>query len=106
MTGDNPLLRLRAEVVEEVVEFTLVELSQACNATPAQVAALVAEGVLAPAGQTGDDWRFAGTALRRARLALRLARDLELNPPALALVLDMLDETTSLRARLARSHRP
>ena len=106
MTGDNPLLRIRAEVVEEVVEFTLVELSQACNATPAQVAALVAEGVLAPAGQTGDDWRFAGTALRRARLALRLARDLELNPPALALVLDMLDEITSLRARLARSHRP
>ena len=73
MTGDNPLLRLRAEVVEEVVEFTLVELSQACNATPAQVAALVAEGVLAPAGQTDDDWRFAGTSLRRARLALRLA---------------------------------
>jgi chaperone modulatory protein CbpM len=106
VTGDNPLLRLRAEVVEEVVEFTLVELSQACNATPAQVAALVAEGVLAPAGQTGDEWRFAGTSLRRARLALRLARDLELNPPALALVLDMLDEITSLRARLARQHRP
>ena len=106
MTGDKPLLRIRAEVVEEVVEFTLVELSQACNATPAQVAALVAEGVLEPVGQTGDDWRFAGTALRRARLALRLARDLELNPPALALVLDMLDEITSLRARLARQHRP
>jgi len=106
VTGDNPVLPLRAEVVEEVVEFTLVELSQACNATPAQVAALVAEGVLAPAGQTGDDWRFAGTSLRRARLALRLARDLEINPPALALVLDMLDEITSLRARLARQHRP
>ncbi len=106
MSSEHPLLRIRAEVVEEVVEFTLVELSQACNATPAQLAALVAEGVLAPAGQTGDDWRFAGTALRRARLALRLARDLELNPPALALVLDMLDEITSLRARLARQHRP
>ena len=106
MSSEHPLLRIRAEVVEEVVEFTLVELSQACNATPAQLAALVAEGVLAPAGQTGDDWRFAGTALRRARLALRLARDLELTPPALALVLDMLDEITSLRARLARQHRP
>jgi len=106
VSSEHPLLRIRAEVVEEVVEFTLVELSQACNATPAQLAALVAEGVLAPAGQTGDDWRFAGTALRRARLALRLARDLELNPPALALVLDMLDEITSLRARLARQHRP
>lgn len=106
MSSEHPLLRIRAEVVEEVVEFTLVELSQACNATPAQLAALVAEGVLAPAGQTGDDWRFAGTALRRARLALRLARDLELNPPALALVLDMRDEITSLRARLARQHRP
>ena len=106
MTGDNPLLRLRAEVVEEVVEFTLVELSQACNATPAQVAALVAEGVLEPVGQTGEDWRFAGSTLRRARLALRLVRDLELNPPAVALVLDMLDEIHSLRARLARSHRP
>jgi chaperone modulatory protein CbpM len=90
-------------VVEEEIQFTLVELCRVCSATEEQVAALVLEGVLEPSGQRIEEWRFAGTTLRRARVALRLTRDLEINAAGVALVLDMLEEIEGLKARLARS---
>ena len=94
---------IEAPVVEEMVEFTLVELCQACSAQEEHVLAWVFEGVLAPSGDSPQDWRFAGESLRRARVALRLAQDLEVNPPGVALALDLLDEIAELRARLRRA---
>ncbi len=91
---------LQAVVVEEQVEFTLEALCHACGAEPPQIHALIAEGLLQPAGHPPDTWRFQGSALPRARKALRLARDLELPLPAVALVMDLLAEIDGLRARL------
>jgi chaperone modulatory protein CbpM len=102
MSEASPL-SVQGAVVEEEIQFTLVELCRVCSATEEQVAALVFEGVLEPAGQRIEEWRFAGTTLRRARIALRLTRDLEINAAGVALALDMLEEIESLKARLARS---
>ena len=93
---------IEGRVVEEQVHLTLVELCQACSAEEAHVVAWVFEGVLEPAGESPQDWRFSGDSLRRARLALRLSQDLEINPPGVALALDLLDEIAELRARLQR----
>jgi chaperone modulatory protein CbpM len=93
----------QAAVVEEEVRFTLVELCQACNAEETHVIAWVFEGALEPIGQSPQEWRFTGESLRRARLALRLTRDLEINAPGVALALDLLDEIADLRARLQRA---
>lgn len=115
----NPV---QGPVVEEQIEFTLVELSRACGADEEQIAALIVEGVIEPIAAAGGgeaaraglradtvalriaraQWRFSGSALRRARLAMRLARDLEVNPPGVALALDLIEEIDSLRARLHR----
>ncbi|MCX7157075.1 MAG: MerR family transcriptional regulator [Rhodocyclales bacterium] len=94
---------IEGRVVEEQVQLTLVELCQACSAEEEHVLTWVFEGVLEPAGESPQDWRFSGESLRRARLALRLSRDLEINPPGVALALDLLDEIAELRARLQRS---
>ena len=93
---------IQGSVVEEQVQLTLVELCQACSAEQEHVQAWVFEGVLEPVGGSPQEWRFSGESLRRARLALRLARDLEINPPGVALALDLLDEIAALRARLQR----
>jgi chaperone modulatory protein CbpM len=93
---------VEAAVVEEEVRFTLVELCQACSADEEHLLAWVFEGVLQPVGDSPQDWRFGGDSLRRARLAQRLAQDLEINPPGVALALDLLDEIAALRARLQR----
>jgi chaperone modulatory protein CbpM len=89
-------------VVEEEVQFTLVELSRACRADVEQLVALVVEGVLTPSGDAAPRWRFSGATLRRARVALRLAHDLELSADSTALVLDLLDEIEALKSRLRR----
>ena len=89
-------------VVEEDVQFTLVELSRACRTDVEQLVALVVEGVLTPSGDAAPRWRFSGATLRRARVALRLAHDLELSTASTALVLDLLDEIETLRSRLRR----
>lgn len=90
-------------IVEEEIRFTLVELCRASRADTEQVTALVEEGVLEPVGSGPDDWQFGGAALRRARAAMRLGRDLELNAAGTALVLGLLDEIEALKSRLRRA---
>lgn len=90
-------------VVEEELQLTLVELCQACNAPQEYIVAWVYEGVLTPSGETPEDWRFSGQSLRRAMQARWLARDMEVNPPGVGLVLDLLDEISDLQQRLQRA---
>ena len=99
----NDMRPSQGPIVEEEIHLTLVELCHACNASEESVTAWVVEGVLEPAGETPQDWRFTGQSLRRARLALALARDLEINPPGIALALDLLDEIAELQAKLQRT---
>ncbi len=93
---------VRDAIVEEEIEFTLVELCQACHAPEAHVIAWVIEGALEPIGASQQDWRFTGPSLRRAKLALWLTHDLEINPPGVAMVLDLLDDLAAVQARLQR----
>jgi chaperone modulatory protein CbpM len=89
-------------IVEQEVQFTLEELSRACGTDSAQLILLVDEGILDPGGQNPRDWVFSGLSLRRARTALRMARDLQLGVEGAALVLDLLDEIEGLRSQLRR----
>ena len=91
-----------AIVVEEDVHLTLVELCRACDAQEEQVQLWVVEGVLSPIGSSPTEWRFTGASLRRARLALTLTRELEINPPGVAFALDLLDRIDALEAGLRR----
>jgi chaperone modulatory protein CbpM len=93
---------IRGVVVEEELQFTLADLCHACRAEREQLLALVDEGVLQPRGSRPQEWLFSGLALSRARAALRLSRDFELNAAGAALVLELLDEIEALHARLAR----
>lgn len=90
-------------VVEETIRFTLADLCRACRTDRTHVIVLVEEGVLDPAGSAPDEWRFSGTSLRRARVALRLSRDLQIGAAGTALVLDLLDQIETLRSRLRRA---
>ena len=93
---------LRGSVVEEDLELTTVELCRACQTSEQQIELWVFEGVLQPRGTSRESWRFGGETLARMRLAARLARDLELNAPGVALALDLLDRIAELESRLAR----
>ena len=95
-----------AAIVEEEVHLSLAELCRACRAPEEQIRVWVVEGVLEPIGDSPQAWRFAGPSLRRARLALTLTREFEINPPGVALALDLLDQIAALKAGLRRAGGP
>jgi chaperone modulatory protein CbpM len=62
-------------------------------------------GVISVIEMDAAEWRFSGAQLRRARIALRLERDLGVNAAGVALALELLEELEQLRRaqRIARS---
>jgi chaperone modulatory protein CbpM len=87
-------------IVETELHFSLPELGRACDADITLIVALVHEGVLTAQGEEPAQWRFSGADLPRARTALRVMRDLELNAAGVALMLDLMGEIQALRAEL------
>ncbi len=80
--------------------LTLAELSQCCGVSAEKILVLVNEGVLDPNGDSDRDWVFGGSDLVRARRALRLERDLGINPAGIALVLQLREESKRLHHRV------
>jgi chaperone modulatory protein CbpM len=99
----NAMRQMISTVVEEDVHLSLVELCRATRAPEDQVRVWVVEGVLEPLGESPREWRFTGPALRRARLALTLTREFEINAAGVALALDLMDEIAALKAGLRRA---
>ncbi len=90
----------RAPILEDLTDLTLDDLCRACNAPTTLVLELVEEGVITPSGSVSTQWRFTGVHLRHARVAVRLQRDLGVNPAGAALALQLIEELDALRARL------
>lgn len=88
---------LTATLIDEHTRLTLAELSRICAIDERHIVEYVEEGVLHVVEVNSLSWHFDGGALRRARLALRLERDLELNLAGVALALDLMEEIEQLR---------
>jgi chaperone modulatory protein CbpM len=88
-------------VLDEQSRISVAELTRVCGLSIDEVRVMVGEGMLQPRdGGTPQKWSFSGVEIRRARRALRLQRDLELNLAGAALALDLLDEIELLRRRV------
>lgn len=88
---------------------TLREASHALGLEVRYVVEIVEAGIVEPrTGQSGEsphDWQFDADMLSRMQRACRLYRDLELDWPATALVLDLLAEKERLQRENRRLHR-
>ena len=97
-------LQATSFVMEDITELTLDDLCRACSAHADIIIELVSEGVIDSAhtepGQTPEHWRFTGLHLHRAKVALRLHRDLGVNFAGAALALELMDELQALKAKL------
>ena len=102
MTSDIPRVHITALNLEEQTQLSMDDLCRACDSQADRIVDLVNEGVLVAAGTAPEHWRFDGLQLHRARIALRLESDLGVNLAGAALVLDLLDELNTLRARVDR----
>jgi chaperone modulatory protein CbpM len=89
---------LQGTLFDESAVLSLEDLSKMCAVDQQHIVQYVEEGILSVVGVT--EWHFSGAALRRARIAVRLERDLELNLAGVALALDLLEELEQLRRQL------
>ena len=94
---------LSGDIVEEGLEVSVQDLCRMFAVEEQHIVELVEEGVLGTRGEISvieidkTEWRFHGTEVRRARIALRLERDLGINVAGVALVLELLEELEQLR---------
>ena len=102
MDNDKMLPQVSAIILEEQAELSLLDVCRACAVRAELIVELVDEGVIVPLGREPHHWRFSGTHLRRATVAIRLQRDLGVNLAGAALALVLLDELDTLRARLIK----
>jgi chaperone modulatory protein CbpM len=87
-------------LLDEQVYYSLKDVCHVCGCQTEWVVALVEQGVLHPSGGSSQVWQFPGSSLHKAMKARRLQQDLNLNLSGVALVIDLLEEIESLRARL------
>jgi len=87
-------------ILDDECSLSLAELCRACSVQSEWIVDLVDEGVIEPLSSAGRRWRFSGAALNRARIAVRLQRDLGVNLAGAALALDLLEQMERMQARL------
>ena len=100
----QPPQTVTSAVMEELTELTLEDLCRACAVQADIIIELVNEGVMESAAAQleipPEHWRFTGLHLYRAKIAMRLHRDLGVNFAGAALALQLMDEIDTLRARI------
>jgi chaperone modulatory protein CbpM len=102
MSMTDTLTIISGTVLEEDTNtLSVAELCRACGVHAELITEYVEYGIIEPQGRDVMVWQFSATSLRRAQRALRLQEDLNINAAGIALVLELLDEVSELRAQLA-----
>jgi len=93
-------------LMEDITELTLGELCRACGAQVDIIIELISEGVIEirsiDQSLSQEYWRFSGVHLHRAKVAMRLHRDLGVNFAGAALALQLMDDLDQLKSKLSR----
>jgi chaperone modulatory protein CbpM len=91
---------LSGTVLEEETGLTMGQLGRICGLQAESIMAMVEEGILEPEGDGPASWRFTGRSVTCVHTVVRLERDLGINLPGAAVVLDLLERLNRLRSKI------
>ena len=80
--------------------YSCDDLCERCGVTVTVVEEFIDLGIIEPDNTAEDEYKFSTENYLRLRKALRIQRDLAVNPPGVALAMDLLDEVDALRRQL------
>ena len=89
-----------AVVMDEHSVLSFVEVCQRCDISAEQLHEMIEHGLFQASLRNLTGLDFNEKAVARIQAASRLQRDLEINLPGIALVLDLLDEIEAIRNEL------
>lgn len=95
----NSISTAAVSVMDESLQLTLQQLCRYSDLDREEIVEMVAEGIIEPRGAQPAEWLFNGYMLKRVQIAVRLRRDLEINLPGIAVILDLLNELEQLRQK-------
>ena len=84
-------------VLDEDSRYGFGDLCRVCGVTAEAILEMIDEGLLSPGGKTPGEWHFTAVDIKRVQTTVRLQRDLRVNLPGCALVLQLLEELEELR---------
>ncbi|MEM6581452.1 MAG: chaperone modulator CbpM [Pseudomonadota bacterium] len=85
--------------------LTLTEISESAHLSVESVIAIVECGIVEPLGDKPEQWRFETDMVCLIHRACRLQSDLELDWPAVALAMELIDNLQGLREENQRLRR-
>lgn len=85
--------------------LTLTELTQSVRLSTDVVITIVDCGIVAPRGEQPQQWLFEPEMVKQIQRACRLQRDLELDWPAVALAMELIEDLQQLREENQRLRR-
>ena len=97
MTGPGPKIVLYPR---DPQRLTLEELAQTAHLHPELLQQFIEFGLIEPVAQDGPTLIFEAGAVLRVRLIQRLRRDLGVNLPGVAVILDLTDRLRAMRWQL------
>ena len=93
----DTLTPLTGTVLDENTRCSLADLCRFCGVPAELILEMVDEGLLNPRGTMPGEWYFSAIEIKRVQTTIRLQRDLRINLPGCALVLQLLEELEELR---------
>lgn len=85
--------------------LTMTELTQSVRVSTETIVTIVDCGIVEPEGDQPQKWLFEPQMVKSIQRACRLQRDLELDWPAVALALDLIEDLHHLREENQRLRR-
>jgi len=79
--------------------FSLHDLCHLTGLDQDDIYLLIEHEIILPVGHSPESWEFDIAQLKRVNVALRLQRDLDINLPGIALILELLDKIEDLEGR-------
>jgi chaperone modulatory protein CbpM len=90
-------MKIDVIVLNQSLRVTFDELCELCRVSREEINEMVEEGIISPRGPSRKNWLFHGYDVKRVQIALRLQRDLQVNLPGVAVIIDLLEELDQLR---------